>query len=342
MKIDDFNFDLPEELIAQTPLKERSASRLLVVDRQTKELEHRAFTDIKNYLREGDCLVLNDTRVLPARLYGIKKDTGAKLEVLLLHQIEADRWEVLMKPAKKVKVGTTIVFGGGLLQATCTEIKEHGGRVLDFVYEGIFYELLDELGEMPLPPYIKQQLPEQERYQTVYAKEKGSAAAPTAGLHFTSELLQQLKAMGVQIAYITLHVGLGTFRPVNVEDIEDHKMHAEFYRVSDETAHVLSRCKENGGRIIAVGTTTARTLESIVNEHDGSYAAKSGWTDIFIYPPYEFQAVDGLLTNFHLPKSTLIMLISAFAGRELIMDAYAEAIDKRYRFFSFGDAMLIL
>ncbi|HEX6595141.1 MAG TPA: tRNA preQ1(34) S-adenosylmethionine ribosyltransferase-isomerase QueA [Bacillota bacterium] len=342
MKIEHFDFDLPEELIAQTPLKERTSSKLLVVNRHTKEIEHREFTHIENYLQKGDCLVLNDTRVLPARLYGVKKDTGAKIEVLLLHRIENDRWEVLMKPAKKVKIGTTITFGEGLLQATCTEVKEHGGRVLQFAYDGIFYELLEELGEMPLPPYIKKQLPEQERYQTVYAKEKGSAAAPTAGLHFTTDLLEQLKAKGITIAYITLHVGLGTFRPVSVDHIEDHTMHAEFYKVSNETAKLLTSVKENGGRIVAVGTTTARTLETIVNDHAGIFVAASGWTDIFIYPPYKFQAIDGLLTNFHLPKSTLLMLISAFAGRELVMKAYQEAIGKRYRFFSFGDAMLIL
>ncbi|SFA69138.1 S-adenosylmethionine--tRNA ribosyltransferase-isomerase [Lentibacillus halodurans] len=342
MKPEEFDFDLPDELIAQTPLKNRTASRLLVLHRDTQEVKHKQFSDIKSYLKKGDCLVLNDTRVLPARLYGIKDDTGAKVEVLLLHQQEKDTWEVLVKPAKKVKIGTVIVFGDGKIRATCTGLKEHGGRILQLEYEGIFYELLEELGEMPLPPYIKEQLPEKERYQTVYAKEEGSAAAPTAGLHFTNELLDEIRAMGVTIEFITLHVGLGTFRPVSVEKIEEHKMHAEFYQMSKKTADTLSSVKENGGRIISVGTTSTRTLETIVRDNNGKFTESSGWTDIFIYPPYEFQAVDGLITNFHLPKSTLIMMVSAFAGRENIMNAYQEAVDKRYRFFSFGDAMLIL
>ncbi|MFD2046199.1 tRNA preQ1(34) S-adenosylmethionine ribosyltransferase-isomerase QueA [Ornithinibacillus salinisoli] len=342
MKIEDFDFDLPEELIAQTPLKDRTSSRLLVLNRDTKKTKHSVFKDIKQYLKKGDCLVLNDTRVLPARLFGVKKDTGAKIEVLLLHQQEEDKWEVLTKPAKKVKKGTTLLFGDGKLKATCTDVKDHGGRIFQFEYEGIFYEVLDQLGEMPLPPYIKEQLPERERYQTVYAKEEGSAAAPTAGLHFTEELLEEIKEMGVTIAFITLHVGLGTFRPVSVEDVDDHEMHAEFYHMSKETADTLTKEKENGGRIISVGTTSTRTLETIARDHDGRFVESSGWTDIFIYPPYQFRAIDGLITNFHLPKSTLIMLVSAFVDKETVLSAYEEAVRERYRFFSFGDAMLIL
>ncbi|MFD1362942.1 tRNA preQ1(34) S-adenosylmethionine ribosyltransferase-isomerase QueA [Lentibacillus salinarum] len=342
MKLEDFDYELPEELIAQTPLKKRDASRLLVLHRDTQEVAHKRFTDIRDYLQKGDCLVLNDTRVLPARLYGSKEDTGAKVEVLLLHQQEEDTWEVLVKPAKKVKVGTVIVFGEGKVRATCTGTQDHGGRLLQFAYEGIFYERLNELGEMPLPPYIKEQLPEQERYQTVYAKEEGSAAAPTAGLHFTNELLDEIRAMGVSIEFITLHVGLGTFRPVNADNVEDHNMHAEFYRMSQETADKLTAVKACGGRVISVGTTSTRTLETIVRDHDGRFTESSGWTDIFIYPPYAFQAIDGLITNFHLPKSTLIMMVSAFADRDSIMSAYQEAVEKRYRFFSFGDAMFIL
>jgi len=342
MNIEDFNFELPEALIAQTPLKERAASRLLVLNRETKKREHKHFSSVKDYLSPGDCLVLNDTRVLPARLYGVKKDTKANVEVLLLHQQEKDRWEVLVKPAKKVKPGTVIQFGDGRLQATCTDAKDHGGRILDFSYEGIFYEVLDELGEMPLPPYIKEKLSEKERYQTVFAKEEGSAAAPTAGLHFTSELLEEIRDKGVQIVFITLHVGLGTFRPVSAETIEDHKMHAEFYYVSARAAEKLNKAKQSGGKIISVGTTSTRTLETIMRDNQGVFEESSGWTDIFIYPPYEFKAVDGLITNFHLPKSTLIMLVSAFADRETILKAYEEAVQKYYRFFSFGDAMLIL
>lgn len=342
MDINDFDFNLPENLIAQTPLKDRASSRLLVLDRDSKRIEHKHFTDIKSYLKQGDCLVLNDTRVLPARLYGIKQDTGAKLEVLLLHQQEEDCWEVLAKPAKKLKVGTELVFGDGKLKATCLETKEHGGRVLQFSYQGIFYEVLNELGEMPLPPYIKEQLPEKERYQTVYAKEEGSAAAPTAGLHFTNELLDELKDMGVTIAFITLHVGLGTFRPVSVDNIDDHTMHSEFYHMTEETAETLKSVRKNKGRIISVGTTSTRTLETITRDHDGDFVASSGWTDIFIYPPYNFQAIDGLITNFHLPKSTLIMLVSALVDRVSILHAYNEAVKEEYRFFSFGDAMLIL
>lgn len=341
MDINDFDFALPDKLIAQTPLKDRTASRLLVLNRESKQIEHKHFPDIKNYLKAGDCLVLNDTKVLPARLYGIKKDTGAKLEVLLLQQQEKDCWEVLAKPAKKMKVGTELIFGDGKLKATCLEIKEHGGRVLQFSYEGVFYEVLDELGEMPLPPYIKEQLPEKERYQTVYAKEEGSAAAPTAGLHFTNELLDELRDMGVTIAFITLHVGLGTFRPVSVDNIDDHTMHSEFYQMTEETAETLKAVKKNNGRIISVGTTSTRTLETIKCDH-GEFVASSGWTDIFIYPPYEFQAIDGLITNFHLPKSTLIMLVSALVDRMSVLRAYNEAVKEEYRFFSFGDAMLIL
>ncbi|ASK63082.1 tRNA preQ1(34) S-adenosylmethionine ribosyltransferase-isomerase QueA [Virgibacillus phasianinus] len=342
MDIHDFDFDLPEELIAQTPLKNRTASRLLVLNRESKQIDHKHFSDIKDYLKRGDCLVLNDTRVLPARLYGIKKDTGAKLEVLLLHQKEKDCWEVLAKPAKKMKVGTELVFGDGKLTATCLQTKEHGGRIVQFDYKGIFYEVLDELGEMPLPPYIKEQLPEKERYQTVYAREEGSAAAPTAGLHFTNELLDELKGMGVIITFITLHVGLGTFRPVSVDNIDDHTMHAEFYHMTEETAQTLKAVRKNNGRIISVGTTSTRTLETIARDHEGEFVASSGWTDIFIYPPYDFQAIDGLITNFHLPKSTLIMMVSALVDRESILHAYNEAVKEKYRFFSFGDAMLIL
>lgn len=342
MNIEDFDFHLPEHLIAQTPLKDRTKSKLLVLDRGKDHPEHRSFKDIKNYLKPGDCLVLNDTKVLPARLFGIKKDTGAKIEVLLLHQDKGDTWEVLTKPAKKVKIGTELIFGNNELRAVCTGIKDHGGRIFEFYYQGIFYEVLDKLGEMPLPPYIKEQLPEKDRYQTVYAKEEGSAAAPTAGLHFTTELLEQLKQSGIKLAFITLHVGLGTFRPVSVDNIKEHEMHAEFYHMSEETAAMLNEVKQSNGRIISVGTTSTRTLETIARDYNGKFMATSGWTDIFIYPPYTFQAIDGLITNFHLPKSTLIILISAFAGRDKVLDAYREAVEKEYRFFSFGDAMLII
>lgn len=342
MDIQDYDFHLPEELIAQTPLQDRTASRLLVLNKEEKTMEHRHFADIGDYLKPGDCLVLNDTRVLPARLYGIKKDTQAKVEILLLKQVEGDSWEVLVKPAKKVKVGTELSFGDGKLTAVCKELLEHGGRIVEFHYDGIFYEVLEQLGEMPLPPYIKEQLPDQERYQTVYAKEQGSAAAPTAGLHFTKELLSDLQKKGVEIAFITLHVGLGTFRPVSVESIEEHEMHAEFYQMSQETADQLTRIRANGGRIISVGTTSTRTLETITRDHDGKFVAASGWTDIFIYPGFTYRAIDGLITNFHLPKSTLIMLVSAFAGRDFILEAYRTAVEERYRFFSFGDAMLLV
>lgn len=338
-----FNFELPEELIAQVPLENRSASRLMVLNKQTGELNHAIFNDIVDYLHEGDCLVLNDTKVLPARLMGSKFDTGAKIEVLLLKQVNGDTWETLVKPAKRIKKGSIITFGNGKLKAVCIEELEHGGRLLDFEYEGIFYEVLDELGKMPLPPYIKEQLDDQDRYQTVYAKERGSAAAPTAGLHFTNELLDAIRAKGVHVAFITLHVGLGTFRPVSVEDINDHKMHAEYYTISKETAELLNNVKQKGGKIISVGTTSTRTLETIASAtDDGEFIAGSGWTDIFIYPGYTFKAIDGLITNFHLPMSTLIMLVSAFAGRDHVLHAYNEAVKERYRFFSFGDAMLLI
>ncbi|WP_143415139.1 tRNA preQ1(34) S-adenosylmethionine ribosyltransferase-isomerase QueA [Geobacillus sp. E263] len=342
MKIDLFDFDLPEELIAQTPLPNRDASRLMVLDKKTGEIRHETFRNILSYLHEGDCLVLNDTRVMPARLYGEKEDTGANIEVLLLKQLEGDRWETLVKPAKRVKIGTNITFGDGRLKATCVDTLEHGGRILEFSYQGIFYEVLEQLGEMPLPPYIKEKLDDPERYQTVYAREVGSAAAPTAGLHFTEQLLDDIRAKGVHIAFITLHVGLGTFRPVNVENIEEHDMHAEFYQMTEETARLLNEVRQQGGRIIAVGTTSTRTLETIASRNNGAFVAESGWTDIFIYPGYEFKAIDGLVTNFHLPKSTLIMLVSALAGRENILRAYNAAVKERYRFFSFGDAMLII
>ncbi|MEZ0119655.1 UNVERIFIED_ORG: S-adenosylmethionine:tRNA ribosyltransferase-isomerase [Heyndrickxia coagulans] len=341
MKLDLFDYDLPEELIAQTPLKNRSDSRLMVLDKKTGEIEHSVFKNITQYLRPEDCLVLNNTKVLPARLFGIKDETGAKIEVLLLKQLEGDRWETLVKPAKRVKTGTVIRFGDGQLSAVCAEELDHGGRVMEFQYEGIFYEVLNELGKMPLPPYIKEQLEDQDRYQTVYAKEPGSAAAPTAGLHFTEALLKEIEAMGVKIVYITLHVGLGTFRPVNEENIENHDMHAEFYQVSEEAAHTITEVKENGGRVVSVGTTSTRTLEMVASAHDGKIVASSGWTDIFIYPGYQYKAIDALITNFHLPKSTLIMMVSALAGRENILHAYETAVKEKYRFFSFGDAMLI-
>ena len=342
MKVDLFDFHLPEELIAQVPLKKRADSRLMVLNKETGEIKHEVFKDITKYLREGDCLVLNDTKVLPARLFGVKKDTGAKIEVLLLKQVEGEEWETLVKPAKRVKEGTILEFGDGLLTAVCTGESEHGGRTFEFKYEGIFYEILDQLGEMPLPPYIKEQLDDQDRYQTVYAKEPGSAAAPTAGLHFTEELLQEIAGMGVHIAFITLHVGLGTFRPVSSDDVEGHDMHAEFYIMTEETADMLNKVRSNGGRIITVGTTSTRTLETIAKANNGHFKASSGWTDIFIFPGYEFKGIDGMITNFHLPKSTLIMLVSALAGREPILHAYNTAVEERYRFFSFGDAMLIV
>lgn len=341
MKVEDFDFDLPEELIAQTPLLDRTSSRLMVLDKATGEIKDQHFTDILSYLHEGDALVLNDTRVLPARLHGTKDETGAHIEVLLLKQKEGNTWETLVKPAKRIRQGATITFGDGALKATCLEELEHGGRILEFSYEGIFYEVLEQLGEMPLPPYIKEQLADQDRYQTVYAKENGSAAAPTAGLHFTEDLLAKIKAKGVEIIFVTLHVGLGTFRPVDVEDTANHKMHSEFYRLTEEAAERINKVKETGGKVVAVGTTSIRTLETIASRHEGELVAESGWTEIFISPGYTFQAVDALITNFHLPKSTLIMLVSALSDRNKILTAYNHAVEQQYRFFSFGDAMFI-
>ncbi|NLC95835.1 MAG: tRNA preQ1(34) S-adenosylmethionine ribosyltransferase-isomerase QueA [Bacilli bacterium] len=340
MRIEDFDFDLPKELIAQTPLKNREESRLLILNRKTGEIAHKHFYDIIDYLNPGDTLVLNNTKVIPARLYGVKQDTHAHIEVLLLNQKDNDIWEVLCRPAKRVKVGTVITFGDGLLQARCLESFDEGRRYLQFEYEGIFLEILDKLGEMPLPPYITAKLDDKDRYQTVYAKVEGSAAAPTAGLHFTESLLEKIQQKGVNIAYLTLHVGLGTFKPVTETEVVKHKMHSEFYSVSEETAALLNETRKNGKRIISVGTTSTRTLETIMTKF-GTFKADSGYTDIFIYPGYQFKAIDALITNFHLPKSTLIMLVSAFASRELIMKAYQEAIKERYRFFSFGDAMFI-
>ncbi|MDE4083792.1 tRNA preQ1(34) S-adenosylmethionine ribosyltransferase-isomerase QueA [Planococcus maritimus] len=341
LNVNDFDFDLPEELIAQTPLLDRTSSRLLVMDKETGAVEHKYFRDILAHLHSGDTLVLNDTRVLPARLMGTKEETGANIEVLLLKQTEEDVWETLVKPAKKVKIGTVVSFGDGLLRAECTGVLDHGGRHFKFIYDGIFYEILDQLGEMPLPPYIREKLEDQDRYQTVFAKERGSAAAPTAGLHFTDELLEEIRNKGVNIAFITLHVGLGTFRPVSVESIEDHEMHAEFYRITKETAELINETKQQGGRVISVGTTSTRTLESVAKKFGGKLQEDNGWTDIFIYPGYQFEAVDGLITNFHLPKSTLVMLVSAMSNRDAILNAYNEAVKERYRFFSFGDAMFI-
>ena len=340
MKTDDFDFDLPEELIAQTPLSKRDASRLLVLDRKTGEINHRHFTDVIDYMEQGDTLVLNDTKVMPARLYGVKEETGAVIEVLLLKDEGNNTWECLTKPAKRIKEGTIVSFGDGKLKAKCIQVLDEGIRKFELKYKGILYEILDELGEMPLPPYIHEKLKDKDRYQTVYAKNVGSAAAPTAGLHFTEELLNKIKAKGVNIAYITLHVGLGTFRPVNVEDVTKHKMHSEYYIMSDEVANLLNETKESGHKVIAVGTTSTRTLETIASLY-GKFKGCSGWTDIFIYPGYEFKGIDYLITNFHLPKSTLVMLVSALAGKENIMKAYNEAIKEKYRFFSFGDSMLI-
>ncbi|RKD23921.1 tRNA preQ1(34) S-adenosylmethionine ribosyltransferase-isomerase QueA [Ammoniphilus oxalaticus] len=342
MDVTLFDFDLPEKLIAQTPLQERTASRLLAVDKQTGKIEHRKFTDLLGYLQAGDLLVLNDTRVLPARLFGVKQDTGAKVELLLLKQLADDRWETLARPGKKIKQGATLSFGDGKLTGVCEGYTSAGGRVVRFEYEGIFNEILDELGQMPLPPYIKEQLNDAERYQTVFAKHPGSAAAPTAGLHFSEAYLQQIRRKGIQIAYITLHVGLGTFRPVQVDEITEHKMHAEYYSISEENAALINRAKSEGKRVIAIGTTATRALETVASSHDGTIVEGDGWTDIFIYPGYSFSIVDGMITNFHLPKSTLVMLVSAFAGRELILRAYHEAIQNEYRFFSFGDAMFIV
>lgn len=341
MNVEEFDYHLPESLIAQTPLKNRDQSRLLVLGRKTGNIAHKHFTDIMDYFESGDTLVLNDTRVMPARLFGLKEETGAKVEMLMLTRIEDNDWEVLLKPAKRIKVGNTLSFGNGKIIAECIKELEQGGRIMRLHYEGILEERLDELGEMPLPPYIKERLDDPDRYQTVYAKENGSAAAPTAGLHFTDELLQKIKDKGVNIAFITLHVGLGTFRPVSVEDINDHEMHSEYYQMTKETADILNKTKENGHRIISVGTTSTRTLETIRRNHE-QFVATSGWTDIFIYPGFEYEAIDGLITNFHLPKSTLVMLVSAFSSREYILNAYKEAVTLKYRFFSFGDAMLII
>ena len=341
MNTADFDFHLPEELIAQTPLEKRDASKLLIVNRKTGEFQDRHFHSIIDMLEAGDALVMNDTRVLPARLYGQKEETGGHVELLLLKNKSGDEWEVLAKPAKRLKVGTRVSFGDGRLSAVVTEELTHGGRIVRFEYQGIFLEVLESLGEMPLPPYIHEKLDDRERYQTVYAKESGSAAAPTAGLHFTKELLAEIQAKGVHLVYLTLHVGLGTFRPVSVDNLDEHEMHSEFYQLSEEAAATLRSVKENGGRVIAVGTTSIRTLETIGSKFDGQIQADSGWTNIFIKPGYEWKVVDAFSTNFHLPKSTLVMLVSAFAGRELVLDAYHHAIQEHYRFFSFGDAMFI-
>ncbi len=342
MKIDLFDFNLPENLIAQHPLAVRDQSRLLILDRQLGHVKHGTFRDLAEYLNAGDALVLNDTRVLPARLLGVKEGTGARVEVLLLKQLQEDRWETLVKPAKRLPVGSRIIFGEGLLKATVEQAEEAGGRIIRFSYEGVFNELLDRLGTMPLPPYIKETLADQERYQTVYSCERGSAAAPTAGLHFTEQFLDELTQKGINVVYLTLHVGLGTFRPVSAENIEEHQMHAEYYSFSAENAEILNKVRDSGKKITAVGTTSARTLETVYNRETDFFVTASGRTDIFIYPGYEFAGVDQLLTNFHLPKSSLIMLVSALAGRENIMQAYQEAIANEYRFFSFGDAMLII
>ncbi|MGL4848121.1 MAG: tRNA preQ1(34) S-adenosylmethionine ribosyltransferase-isomerase QueA [Clostridium sp.] len=340
MKVSDFDFNLPEELIAQHPLKERDSSRLMVLDKKTGEIEHKKFSDIIDYLNEGDTLILNNTRVMPARLIGQKEETGGKIEFLLLKRLEGDKWECLAKPGKTARVGRKFTFGDGKLKCEVIEVLETGNRIIEFSYEGIFEEVLDSLGEMPLPPYIHERLDDKERYQTVYSKEKGSAAAPTAGLHFTEELLEKIKEKGINIGYLTLHVGLGTFRPVQVDDINNHVMHSEFYQISKETADLINKTKENGGRIISVGTTSTRTLETVGDEN-GKIKESSGWTDIFIYPGYKFKVVDNLITNFHLPESTLIMLVSSLAGQENVLNAYNVAVKEKYRFFSFGDAMFI-
>lgn len=341
MNTADFDFHLPEELIAQTPLEKRDASRLLVVNHETGQMEDTHFDAIIDQLNPGDALVMNDTRVLPARLHGEKPETGGHIELLLLKNIAGDDWEVLAKPAKRLKVGAAISFGDGRLTATVLEELEHGGRIVRFHYQGIFLEVLESLGEMPLPPYIHEKLKDRERYQTVYAKENGSAAAPTAGLHFTKELLAQIEAKGVKLVYLTLHVGLGTFRPVSVDNVDEHEMHSEFYTLSEEAANTLRQVKASGHRVVAVGTTSIRTLETIGSKFNGEIKADSGWTNIFIKPGYDWKIVDAFSTNFHLPKSTLVMLVSAFAGRELVLSAYQHAIDEKYRFFSFGDAMFI-
>lgn len=341
MNLKDFYFELPKELIAQEPLKERDTSRLLVLDKESGIIKHCTFRDIMKYFKKGDCLVLNNTRVIPARLFGVKKETGSNIEFLLLKRMEKDIWEVILKPGKKAKPGARFLFGQGELEAEILDIVEGGNRIVKFHYEGIFETVLEKLGNMPLPPYITKTLEDKERYQTVFSKHEGSAAAPTAGLHFTPELLEEIQSMGVKLAYITLHVGLGTFRPVKVENILEHTMHSEFFDVSTEAAEIINSTKNDGGRIICVGTTSTRTLESIAGI-DGKVKTSSGWTDIFIYPGYEFKVVDALITNFHLPESTLMMLVSALAGRENVMNAYNEAVLEKYRFFSFGDAMLII
>lgn len=341
MRTADFYYDLPQELIAQDPLEDRSSSRLMVLDKITGEVEHRHFKDITEYLRPGDCLVINNTKVIPARLYGVKEGTEAKIEILLLKRKENDIWETLVKPGKKCKIGTKIVFGEGILTGEVVDIVEEGNRLIQFHYEGIFEEILDRLGQMPLPPYITHQLQDKNRYQTVYAKYDGSAAAPTAGLHFTPELLQQVRDMGVEIAEVTLHVGLGTFRPVKETDVLKHHMHSEFYKIEQSEADKINKAKKEGHRVIAVGTTSTRTLESAADEN-GFLTEKSGWTEIFIYPGYQFKVIDALITNFHLPESTLVMLVSALAGREHVLAAYETAVEEKYRFFSFGDAMFIV
>ena len=340
MKTSDFYFELPPELIAQDPLEDRSASRLLALDRKSGHIKHERFVDLKEYLRAGDCLVVNDTKVIPARLYGKKTDTGASVELLLLKRREHDVWETLVKPGKKAKPGCLLSFGEGLLTGEIIDVVDDGNRLIQFTYEGIFEEILDQLGEMPLPPYITHKLRDKNRYQTVYAKWEGSAAAPTAGLHFTGQMLEEIRRMGVEIAHVTLHVGLGTFRPVKVENVDEHHMHSEFYQIEEDQARLINKTRESGGRIIAVGTTSCRTLESAADDQ-GVLRAGSGWTDIFIYPGYDFRIMDGLVTNFHLPESTLLMLVSAFAGKEKVLAAYEEAVRAQYRFFSFGDAMFI-
>lgn len=341
-KTSDYFYELPEELIAQTPVEPRDHSSMLVLDRETGKTQHKHFYDVLDYLKPGDCLILNDSRVLPARIFGTKKDAGAHVEFLLLKCVGNNKWETLVKPGRKAKVGSEFVFSPGVLEGKITDVLEDGNRIIDFSCEGNFYTILEELGKMPLPPYITAELKDQERYQTVYSHELGSAAAPTAGLHFTKELLKKIEEKGVKIGYVTLHVGLGTFRPVKAENITEHKMHSEHYHLPKETADLINETKKNGGRVIAVGTTSCRTLESVATFNDGKILESDGWTSIFIYPGYEFKVLDGLITNFHLPESTLIMLVSAFAGYEHVMAAYKEAVEKRYRFFSFGDAMLII
>lgn len=340
LKTSDFNFELPEELIAQTPVEPRDSSRLMTLNKVSGEITHRHFYDIVDFLNPGDCLILNDSRVLPARIYGVKEETGAHVEFLLLENKGNDTWETLAKPGKRAKEGTAFTFGDGLMTGTVTEVKDDGNRLIHFEYNGIFFDLLDRLGQMPLPPYIKEKLQDKERYQTVYSREIGSAAAPTAGLHFTPQLLEKIKEKGVKLGFVTLHVGLGTFRPVSADTITDHKMHSEHYFMPQETADLINETKKNGGRVIGVGTTSCRTIESVAQK-EGCFKESAGWTDIFIYPGYEFKGIDALITNFHLPESTLIMLVSALAGRENVLHAYEEAVNKRYRFFSFGDAMFI-